>query len=501
MFFSIPCIEKIKELISDNSAFFPFRFLLNNPPLLHFIYHEKCRYIGELIEKRIVCDIDKESGKKEIVTGYISSDVGELERNAWHPGEFFPFELKGIWLPVNDGILYSTLKHLTDCPLIKKIDDREMVLFLIHPQSEEYYENLLSDQNHQVITVSALSLSSARTLLIALPTDNGHFEPIIVKLSLNQKHGGVLRILKRRDCAISVGNSEIFSRKLLNTELPFEIFEEPLAYLPNGYDAGMIYRKLPKCLQEKKGIYPVPLSSLLGVKNRDFLRKMISANGGTPSKFLSQFLFLSFANIYLSLLLDHKISIEAHSQNLLLLVDLEDRIRGFIYRDMAGVNQLLSQEELISLPFNLQDPSIYYFDTHIKDASKSLEHHFVVRVGFALTRQLVKDHLMYQNDPSFYQWYETMKEGDFLQNWTLENHNTEEYQNDLMIQQFYRYGYAEWMLMKSLFSIIEKRKILDTDSINEKKLEFIKQDNGIPPCSKKSFFTHLIREILNSLNN
>ncbi|MGL5741744.1 MAG: IucA/IucC family C-terminal-domain containing protein [Legionella sp.] len=286
----------------------------------------------------------------------------------------------------------------------------------------------------------------------------------MVKLSLAEEHGGVSRIVTRRECGLSVGNSAIFTQKLAKKDLNLTIFEEPLAYIPKGYEAGMIYRQLPNCLNPKlaneEKLYHIPLFSLHGIKNRDFFREIITVNGGNATVFLSKYFLSPFARIVIELLLYCNISIEAHAQNLLLVLDKDKRICSFLYRDMGGVNQLFTPNELSGLPMNLRDPLLYYFETHIQDASTALEHHFVIRGLCPLTRQLVKDPAMKNSDPLFIAWLAEAAKHNFLQNWTLENLDSDDYQRELPIHHFYRYGYVEAIFMECLMTVLQEKNWL-----------------------------------------
>jgi hypothetical protein len=510
-------LREVKELIARHTVFFPFHFLLENEPLLKFVYHEKCCFSGEMVETRQAYVFDSETKTKRMLLGYLGPPL-EPEKNIFHPQNFFPFKIKGIWLPVSEGTLYSTLNQTSDCPLIKTENNRELILFLIHPESEALYSNLLKAHKDQIISVSALSLSSIRSVLIAFPNAENTFIPVMIKLTLNKKSGGVLRVLTERTCRLSVGNSGIFSQKLATKNLSFTIFEEPLAFIPKGHDAGMIYRQLPTFLKskcpDKKMIYPIPLFALLSVKNRDLFREIVRVNGGTVTQFLRNSLLLPYAEIYIELLMGSHMSIEAHPQNLLLLLNNENHTCGFIYRDMEGVIQicneeseglLLNKDELEHLPMNLKDPSFYYFNTYVTDASFAMEQHFVIRTLGPLTRQLVKDHRFNKADPVFNTWYNEMAQHHFLKNWTLADLNKDDYQKELPIENFHRYGYVEFLFMECLIGIIRKKKLMSSRYLEQKRKLFFEPEptsswGDVAPCTKTKFFSSLIWDLLiNSL--
>ncbi|MGL5741745.1 MAG: hypothetical protein ACRCXC_03935 [Legionella sp.] len=107
--------------------------------------------------------------------GWLSLRYCCFRKNDYHPEVFSPFEVKGILLPVQEDTLFTNLKRATYCPLVKIRNNQELILFLIHPQSNAFYCNLLNDSKYEVISLSALSLSSFRTVLIAFPNAEGSF--------------------------------------------------------------------------------------------------------------------------------------------------------------------------------------------------------------------------------------------------------------------------------------------------------------------------------------
>jgi hypothetical protein len=239
------------------------------------------------------------------------------------------------------------------------------------------------------------------------------------------------------------------------------------------------------CLWYHAGELPLPLRIVL-VKTPEFLKQKVLG---------------PFARIFINLLFDYLVSIEAHAQNLLFLIDKKQKIRGLIYRDMGGVNQLMTKDELCRLPSNLRDPSIYYFNKHIEDAGTALEQQFVVRLLGPLTRQLVKDSMINESDQFFSSWLNEVKKDGQIDNWTLEKTDTDEYQMYLPIEFFCRYGYAELIFMHCIMNYINKKKLMSKTYLSEKKQTFFSQEQSaylgtIPPCTQNRFFSSLIFDIL-----
>ena len=461
--------DAIRDYIKDAPEFLNFKKILEHEPLLKFIYHEKCRFPGAICEDRVVTI--PFSDKRQGYTYNIS-----MTEDEYYPGNFRPFDLKGIWLPLEEGSLFSIAREVSSCPLMRSVGGKDYILFLIHPKSEALYADLLRKHKESVLIISALSLSSFRSLLVAVPNESGTFDPAMVKVSLNESIGGVNRILSKRECALSVANTEILQRRLAYYRTPLGVFRDPLSYVPAGYECGMIYRELPPSLNPKykaaDGRYMIPLLSLFGVKNRDLLKHLVGTNAENVSRFLVNYILMPFAQIFINLLIYAETSIEAHGQNLLLELDGSDRVIGLVYRDMGGVNQLISMEELHTLPENLRDPSIYYFESHNKDAAIALEDHFVRRGLFPLTKQLIKCPDFDAKDDNLRVWRAWYRSECVLANWTEDDLETDGHRASLSIENFCRYGYVENLffqcLMQHLDSIGLDQKVL---SVMQKEFE------------------------------
>ncbi len=335
---------------------------------------------------------------------------------------------------------------------------------------------------------------------------------------LNQESHGTLRLLSERECALSVANTVLFNRVLkLDSTIPLRILEDTFSFVPkrpHAYDCGMSYRALPDFLNPKPAdtlttqTYTVPLLAFYGQHNADFFKQVVRANGNNATEFLTK-LFNLYIQSFLPLLLEHQLSMEAHGQNLLLVFDSAFQLTGLIYRDMGGVNNRISEADL-TLPSKLRDPALSYFHNHVKDASNSIEHHFVWRGLFPLTKQLVK-HAEYfgKTDARFNDWYQlclSMHEHTgVLGNWTDGNPDSDLHQEELSVISFYRYGYVETLFGEMLINELERREVLDPETIDNLKLrlfcpEKITDDLLVPPCTYQTFFDETIKTILNALD-
>ena len=498
--------EDIKDLISRDPRFIPFRHMFSHEPLLQFVYHEKCRFPDASTEDRIIYDETTEA------------DIGGDRTNTsmpvdtYHPGLFVPITLTGIWLPIKEGTLFTTLSDIHCCPLIKRqVDGQDVILFLIHPKSLNLYKDLLAHFPGPKETFSALSLSSFRTVLVALPDADGEFNPVMVKLSLDVAIQGVSRILSPRECGLSVANSAILSQKLASLaqdsaqQLPLNMIEDPLSYVPAGYPGGMLYRALPPFLNpqlpNEKGLYAMPLLSLYGVKNRDLLERLVKVHGGTVTECLTQCILNPFARAFIELLYHYQTSIEAHGQNLMLVLDQSHHIVSLLYRDMGGVNQLFTAHEFASLPINLQNQDLYYSKNHLIDAAKALEDHFVRRGLYPLTKQLVKCDSFQENDEAFHQWHAQCRINGFLQNWTTGALDQDAHQVRLLASEFYRYGYVEYLFANCFIDYLRKNSLVDEEGCQQMESHFFDPEQRpdgslVAPCSNIPFFSSAITHLL-----
>lgn len=379
----------------------------------------------------------------------------------------------------------------------------------MHPKSEDVYVDLLRHYQDKAITLSALSLSSPRSLLISLANTGCKFEPVMVKVSLNQEAHGVVRLLSERECALSLANTAIFNRILrTNTAISLSILEDTFSFvpkLPTPYECGMMYRELPSFLKPDTTCTPtfaIPLLALYGQRNSDFFKDLVRENGGNCTVLLKK-IFTCFIEAALPLLIEHELSMEAHGQNLMLILDEHKQFKGLMYRDMGGVNTPIHSDDL-DLPTNLKNPELSYFENHTKDAANALEHHFVWRGLFPITKQLVKNAEHFRaTDPDFNRWYEaclTMQEEyDVLGNWTDGDPMSDQHRTDLPVLAFCRYGYAECLFGELLIQHLEQA--LDADSIEtfKEKLyhpERIADDLWVAPCTYRTFFDELIYHLL-----
>ena len=134
-----------------------------------------------------------------------------------------------------------------------------------------------------------------------------------------------------------------------------------------------------------------------------------------------------------------------------------------LYRDMGGVNSLMTGGELATLlPEPLRDESFFYFDTHIKDAAVSIEDHFFQRTLFNFTKQFVKSERYTGVDPEFRAWKEGMEAAGLLVNWTAPAKLDDSHQEALELSQFCYYGYVAKLFARVLMAEIDRKGVFRT---------------------------------------
>lgn len=450
---------EIEVLMRSDPIFAPFIGPSMSNALLDFLILEKHHLFLESGTRRVL----NESG--EVISGY--GQVFTFKDDAYHPQNFYPFNLKAVWVPETEGELFM-VDPLMASPFIRlNPQGLKEFLFLVHPKSEDLFRPLLEAFAHTLVEIPCLSLSSFRTLLVSLPHPNGRILAT-AKVSLDEQITNASRIISRKEAAGSVATTLVFKNRLHNmfekgiTSL--QIMEDIISFVPNSRHvaeshnhhpdrgASMIVRQVHPIFQDlQTNQRIVPLFCLLGLKNQSFFNTMVAKSNRTHSQFLCEKIFSPYAKILLELLFSQRISIEAHGQNLLLIVDVNtlQPIKGseFLYRDMGGANALLTNDELAFLPPSLGKTDFFYFSTHHADAGTALEDQFVKKILFNLTKQMIKSKTSI-SCREFREWRLKMASTGHLPNWTrltpdqpfwIDN----EHEQDLTVGTYMNYGFAE----------------------------------------------------------
>jgi hypothetical protein len=224
------------------------------------------------------------------------------------------------------------------------VDDqqRRRVLFPMHPSSVALYRDSfeLGGMCHESIVgapVWALPTSSTRTVL-AWPGDQPA-QAMFIKTSLHSPLFGDRRVTRIR-AGRSVSLSAMVQAELGELPATLNYLPEPLAFTPRREPfMGAIVRAIPREIRAGR-VLVAPLFSLIGGSDGHvpLLLTILERTGMTPMQFLHDVLCRPFARLWLDLTLNHGLVIEAHGQDLLLVLSpgLVPQ-RRFYYRDFEGL--------------------------------------------------------------------------------------------------------------------------------------------------------------------
>lgn len=487
--------SELRSLMNQDPAFAPFRDLPDS--MLTFLCGEKQR----LALAPNTRTIHNETG--EIIGGYSCHFSSPDDR--YHPKVMSPFILEGYWIPQSKGELFTAVE--LEGPLVRSRGGEIEILFLVHPSSQELYEPLRRKYAQEKVDIPALSLSSFRSLVIAVPQVIGSPVYTMVKVSLDQMIGGVERRLHRKECACSVATNAL----LQNRKETLRFFAEEWSFLPDrellnpnhsvaqARGAGMIHRPLPNWLMRPDcELYPIPLFALFGRKNWPLLKTMIQQSTMTPTEWIKDKLLMPFAEILVDHLFFQKTSLELHGQNLLLTITTDESCEaeiGFAYRDLRGANTVFSDEELALLPKGLQNREFFYSESFVRDAAWVVES-IARRICFGFTKQLFKAEDIDEMDPSFAEWKGQMIRLGYEGNWTIPGLDNDDHVQEHTVQTFFRYGYFSKIFGHCLLEVMNREAIfLDlNDHDPTLNFQYFKEKLGDPlePCLSNDWFKDLI---------
>jgi hypothetical protein len=399
-------------------------------------------------------------------------------------------ELKGYWVPTEEGNFYSVDDEVCSA-LVREGEGTKEVLFLVHPDSTSYFSPLIEKYQHREVKISALPLSSFRTVLVAIPFE-GKYRYEMVKTSLDREIGGTNRILSWKECACSVGSTAA----LENRSLPLTLFKDDFAFIPHPHlvrenpekrGGGLIHRKIPDFFfRSKKERQIIPLFALFSQDGK-ILKALFKKSHLTPTAFVKSQFLDKLASIIVEMIFHHQTSLEIHAQNLVLVIE-EDEILEIAYRDMGGVNSLLTSEQKSCLPEGLQGEECYYQESHFQDAALALER-FVITVLFEFTRYFLLSEEYLSKDHELRDWKIKMENGGFIDNWRLpENKEGEIFRRHFLPEEFYRYGYFEKIFAFSILNQMTNQGVFKTllGDDEKKGAQFFAEKIGEEPSTYQS---------------
>lgn len=228
------------------------------------------------------------------------------------------------------------------------IDDdvQQQVLFPMHPSALDRYRGFLQAgagcngvlaSAGRAFPIQAVPTSSTRTVL-AWPA-NDPARATFIKTSLHSPVFGDRRVTRIR-AGRSVSLSAMVQAELDELPASLSFLPEPLAFTPRREPfMGAIVRAIPQEIREGR-VRMAPLFSLIGGSDGHvpLLLTILRRTGMTPMQFLHDVLCRPFARLWLDLTLNHGLLLEAHGQDLLLVLSPDLAPQGrFYYRDFEGL--------------------------------------------------------------------------------------------------------------------------------------------------------------------
>ena len=269
------------------------------------------------------------------------------------------FDIQSYWVEKGNFYFFETETILKDIFLKKN-----KVLFLIHPESNFFYEYL--DKSNKGPVFKAISTSSSRTVLLFYNEKPLCFS----KLSLDKEIGGSVRTIPLGETIRSIGTTIVLDELKNKKKLPhnFNYFREVISVIPKEKErGGMIIREIPEDLL-KDDFHLIPVFSLFTVQKNEQIPLFTMSKGQDLEKFIYSNIFVPFIDQYF-ILGKLGISMEPHSQNL--LINFEDEIK-FFHRDFGGFNLNLKKHNDCKIPFLKNIREEYFQDEHEKHLCQSL---------------------------------------------------------------------------------------------------------------------------------
>ncbi len=216
------------------------------------------------------------------------------------------------------------------------------VVLPVHPVERARYAAALAGVGAEDLAAEgprlwATPTSSTRTLVM-WPEDRPQAMSF-VKLSLTCRELGD-RALTRTRVARSVGLSGLVGRERERLPESIEFFPEWGGLVPRALpDGGVIFRAIPQEVLEGR-VIPAPLFALMGGSegHPPLLRELMERMGCGARDALEGALLARFARLWVDLVFDFGLILEAHAQNLLLALSPDEVPLGcFYYRDFEGL--------------------------------------------------------------------------------------------------------------------------------------------------------------------
>lgn len=343
---------------------------------------------------------------------YVNRDLDSnkiLALTNYQAKEFSPelaqtFEVRSYWVPTQSTFVFESRddSKALGIELMRIKGGISQVLFLVHPESEQFYREFVRGKEHGPV-FEATATASSRTLMAWPKGDDT--KVFFAKLSLDKKIGGVVRTIPKGEVARSVGTSLILDAARNDLPKNFLYLPEFFGVMPKGMErGGQLFRAMPKAVLSGRtrlmpmfAIYTRPDS-----KSKSPLEIMIERSGLSAQEVVTDLILQPFAKQWVELVVKQGIAIEAHAQNVLIEVDKNGLpTKTFAYRDFGGFNIDLAFRRLKGLPVPANLPIIesekvdYHQEHHLKAVKQSLETYFEGGFLFGLGKELQRQGYKY----------------------------------------------------------------------------------------------------------
>ncbi|GIL17956.1 MAG: hypothetical protein BroJett040_17070 [Oligoflexia bacterium] len=298
------------------------------------------------------------------------------------------FQVKSYWVEAETVFLFSTQTSLSQA-FTSDVGNKKYVLFLVHPESEDFYANFLRDQKPGPL-FHALATSSSRTVLVSPEGRPDVF--FFAKLSLNKEIGGVVRTIPKGEIARSVGTTNVLISSKSYIGRDFDFLLETVGVMPKGMErGGFLIREIPQDVISGRSQL-LPMFSLFTRQEstgKSPFELMIQKTKREPLEFIRDEILRPFAKLWLDVTVKNGIAIEAHGQNFLMEISDGLPTGKFVFRDFGGFNLDLHYRGKKGFP-SLELPALtnlaedYHQKFHATAIRQSLFNYFEAGVLYGL---------------------------------------------------------------------------------------------------------------------
>ncbi|MCO5142070.1 MAG: hypothetical protein M9962_03155 [Oligoflexia bacterium] len=293
------------------------------------------------------------------------------------------FDIRTVWVPEEELNVADTdemFAFRNSDEFIKEEGGKKYFRLFIHPESENFYQEILAKYPSE-ISHEATSTASSRTVLMRNKASKDKL--YFVKLSLDVELGGVVRTVPASEVARSVGFSKYISQLDLKSKESYIILREPLAIVPKGMRrGGQIIREIPEeILKGEKTL--VPIFSLYSTNQGETLLEKYSKELKiSPLEFVEKNLLEPFMRGYADMIVNQSISMEPHAQNFLMELDRDKKPTGrLVYRDLGGFNidfetTAIRDDLKTKMPVFMSYANDYHQERAVDDVTKSIYVYF-----------------------------------------------------------------------------------------------------------------------------